>query len=86
MFVGKQDPLANLIDCKWAAETIKSTVHYQEIDNCDHGSYLLGKDMSFMFDVIALVKKYNKEAKKTQEYEGDLSDVDAEELQELYLY
>lgn len=55
MFVGKQDPLANLVDCKWAAETIKTTVHYQEIDNCDHGSYLLGKDMSFMFDVIALV-------------------------------
>ena len=59
MFVGKQDPLANLVDCKWAADTIKSTIHYQEIDNCDHGSYLLGKDMSFMFEVIALVKQYN---------------------------
>lgn len=80
MFVGKQDTLANHVDCKWAASQIASTVHYQEIDNCDHGSYLLGKDVSFMFDVINLVQKYNGKVK-----------IDAErpslpDLQELYLY
>jgi len=62
-FVGKQDPLANLADVKWASEQTPTTVHYQEIDNCDHGSYLLGKDMSFLKDVVPLVKKYNGKGK-----------------------
>ena len=59
MFVGKQDPWADLTDVSWAYHSIPSAVHYQEIDNCDHSTYLLGKDVSFMDDVKKLVAKYN---------------------------
>lgn len=63
-FVGKQDALANVEDVKWASELTPTTVLFKEIDNCDHSSYLLGKDMSFLQDVIPLVKKFNPNANK----------------------
>ena len=59
MFVGKQDVLADMEDAKWAAKNIPSTVHFQEIDNCDHGTFMTGIDMSFMNDVAELLSKYN---------------------------
>ena len=51
-------------DVKWASKLTPTTVLYKEIDNCVHSSYLLGKDMSFLQDVIPLVKKYNPNANK----------------------
>ena len=58
MFVGEQDPLANTEDCRWARDTIPTTFHYQEVPNCDHGTFLTGKDMSFMNDVLSLIAKH----------------------------
>lgn len=48
MFVGEQDPLADMKDATWAYQSIPSAVHFQTINNCDHSSYMVGKDMSFM--------------------------------------
>jgi hypothetical protein len=55
MFVGKQDDLAVPEDTQWARDEIQSTIYYEEINNFNHGSFLLGKDMSFMDNVLAVV-------------------------------
>ena len=55
MFVGKQDDLATPKDTQWARDQIKTTIHYEELDNFDHGSFMLGKDMSFMKNVLKIV-------------------------------
>ena len=57
MFVGKQDDLATPADTQWARDQIKTTIYYEELDNFDHGSFMLGKDMSFMDTVLKLVKQ-----------------------------
>ena len=64
MFVGLQDPFSDVVDAKWAYDSIPSSVHFQTIENCDHSSYLMGKDMSFMEDVKELLAKYNHWAKQ----------------------
>ena len=48
MFVGKQDDLANPLDTRWARSQIPSTYHHEEIGNFDHGSFTIGKDMSYL--------------------------------------
>lgn len=60
MFVGKQDDLAVPEDTQWARDQIPSTIYYEEIDNFDHGSFMLGKDMSFMDNVLAIVAQQLK--------------------------
>lgn len=57
MFVGKQDDLATPEDTQWARDQIKTTIYYEELDQFDHGSFMLGKDMSFMERVLQLVKQ-----------------------------
>lgn len=56
MFVGMQDVAANYLDNRWVKSQIKSGVHYQEIDNCDHGTFANGNDMSYFKDVLKLIK------------------------------
>lgn len=60
MFVGKQDDLATPEDTRWARDEIKTTIYYEELDNFDHGSFMLGKDMSFMKTVLKLVAQQVK--------------------------
>jgi len=69
MFVGKQDPLANPTDTQWARDQIKTTIHYEEINNFDHGSFMLGKDMSFMDTVLKVVAQQVKVDKIEQDAE-----------------
>ena len=47
MFAGKYDDLANPTDTRNVRDNIKTVKKYVEIDNFDHGSFLLGKDMIY---------------------------------------
>ena len=60
MYVGKQDDLSTTSDARWAQKSIKTIRHYQEVDNCDHGSFLTGLDMSFMDSVLDQVKMHQR--------------------------
>ena len=55
MFVGKQDEIANPIDTFWAKEHVKTTIFYNEIENFDHGSFTVGRDMSYLKDCLKLL-------------------------------
>uniref|UniRef100_A0A7S3CLY6 Uncharacterized protein n=1 Tax=Strombidium rassoulzadegani TaxID=1082188 RepID=A0A7S3CLY6_9SPIT len=60
MFVGKQDELANPTDARWARDQLKSEMaHYEEIDQFDHSSFNIGKDLSYFERVISVVKVFN---------------------------
>jgi hypothetical protein len=49
LFAGKYDDLATVEDARWAKEQIQSKyLNYKEIDQFDHSSFLLGKDMSYL--------------------------------------
>ena len=61
MFVGKNDDVANPIDTRWAKKKVNTTLFYEEIDNFDHGSFTIGRNMSYLKDVLVLLNSYNKE-------------------------
>jgi len=57
MFVGAKDDLSDPKDAQWAKDQIKSVVHYEEIENMDQGSFMMGKDMTYFDNVIDVIKK-----------------------------
>jgi hypothetical protein len=59
MFVGKQDPLSSPAVGQWTNSQVKNTVYYKDLDNWDHSSFSVGKDMSYFEDVLSLMSKYN---------------------------
>lgn len=59
MFVGKKDDLGTPALGQWTKNQLKNTVHYVELDNWDHSSFSIGKDMSYFEEVLALMSKYN---------------------------
>lgn len=62
MFVGTVDDLGDPTDSRWARDTINSggnaLVHYEEI-RAGHSSFMIGKDMSYVDNLVDLIKKYN---------------------------
>ena len=61
MFVGKQDDLGTPALAKWTHDKVKpTTVFYKEYNDHDHFTSSVGKDMSFVTEVIQLLDKYNK--------------------------
>jgi len=59
MYVGAQDPLATPYDTKWASEQLGNVIHYEVMDNFDHGAFTLGLDMSYMNRVLENIAEYN---------------------------
>jgi lysosomal acid lipase/cholesteryl ester hydrolase len=57
MFVGKQDPYADLADVHSFKSKLSTLAFYQEYSGMDHYSFGIGKNMSYMQDVIALLKQ-----------------------------
>lgn len=55
-FVGKHDTLGDPTDAANEYKTLKSGVFYKEYENCDHFSFMVGKDTSFNADIIAQIK------------------------------
>ena len=60
MFVGKNDVLADPTDTQWVHSQVPSVVHYQEMDNFDHGSFMNSNDMSYFDNVLSLVSQYKQ--------------------------
>ena len=58
-FVGMQDTLATLSNAEWANARVQSTSYFKILDNCDHSSFLIGKDMRFLQDVLELLNIHN---------------------------
>jgi len=57
MFVGLQDDLADPVDTRLTKAKIGTLQFYKEYNNMDHSSFGIGKDMGFMNDVLAQIKK-----------------------------
>jgi len=62
MFVGLQDDLADPVDTRNLRSSLNTVSFYQEYDQMDHGSFLIGKNMDYFSDVIAQLHKANEEA------------------------
>lgn len=59
MYVGQQDPLATPLDTKWATTQLGNVIHYEVMDNFDHGAFTLGLDMSYIERVLKNIAQYN---------------------------
>jgi hypothetical protein len=55
MFVAGNDSLAPPDDTRWLKTQVPSTIYYEEIPNFDHRSFLIGKNMTFMDNVLKVV-------------------------------
>ena len=56
MYVGLQDDLADPVDTRLTRDKLSTLSFYKEYNNMDHSSFGIGKDMSFMSDVISQIK------------------------------
>ena len=56
MFVGEHDDLADPTDTANVRGKLSNVRHYKVYPKMDHMSFGLGKDMSFMKDVIAYIR------------------------------
>jgi len=53
LFVGKQDELGTPAVGAWTREKVASNlVYYKDLDDWDHYTYSVGKDMSYFEDVL----------------------------------
>ena len=59
MFVGEHDDLAVPTDTKTTYDLVKTSFFYKIYPEMDHKSFMLGKNMSFMDDVIRLLNEKN---------------------------
>lgn len=58
MFVGMEDDLSTPDMGKWTLGHLSSKPFYRVIQNWDHSSFAIGKDMSYVDDVLALLNTY----------------------------
>ena len=54
MFVGMNDSFISPIDTRRLRDQLSTIIHYEEMDNFDHSSFLVGKDMSYLTEVLQL--------------------------------
>ena len=45
-------------------------IHFEIIPNFDHGAFTMGIDMSFMNTVLKLIKKYNIDELRNEDFES----------------
>lgn len=58
LFVGVDDSLATVTDVSWLKTQLGHVAHYEVVANMGHG-FETAKDMSYMNNVMSLVKQYN---------------------------
>ena len=62
MFVGNEDDLGDTTDARWARDEINAggtaLAFYTEIQG-GHATFMVGKDMSYMDNVLSIVSKHN---------------------------
>ena len=68
MYVGKQDQIVDVDSNRWVRDSIKSVVHYEEL-NHDHFSFQLAEDMSYFDDVVDMIYDYNPVSAENRKYE-----------------
>lgn len=66
-FVGKHDTLGDPTDASAEYKTLKSGVFYKEYENCDHFSFMSGKDTSFNSDILAQLAAISQTEEETLE-------------------
>ena len=63
MFVGQNDDLGDVTDCRWAKGQIeaggKALVHYEEFPG-GHASFMVGKNMTYVSTLVDLLHKHEK--------------------------
>lgn len=59
MFIGDHDDLAVPVDTKHTYDLVKTSFFYKIYPDMDHMSFMLGKNMSYMNDVIKLLNQKN---------------------------
>lgn len=60
MFVGKQDPLSTPLANAWTKKELsEKPIYYKERDHWDHGTFSIGKDMSYLDDLFGLLSVYH---------------------------
>ena len=60
MFMGQYDDLSVATDTKRTYNKVKTSFYYKIYPDMDHMSFMLGKNMSYMDDVIRIVGDHNK--------------------------
>ena len=63
MFLAKQDFIANGIDNQWVRSQIPNVVKYRTFENEDHLSLNFSKNMTYFFEVMALMDPYRTQSK-----------------------
>ena len=59
MFMGKYDDLSVAADTKRTYDKVKTSFYYKIWPAMDHMSFMVGKNMSYMDDVLKLLSDYN---------------------------
>lgn len=59
LFIGEYDKLGTPEINAWLAPQLGNLVHNQIYADMGHGSFLIGKNMSYVDNLINLVKQYN---------------------------
>lgn len=62
--MGKHDSLGDPVDAKNTYSQMQSGVFYKEYENCDHFSFMSGKDTSFNADILAQLAAVGSEEVK----------------------
>ena len=60
LFVAEHDTLGTPLDNDWLASQLGNVVHHQVYKDMGHSSFLLGKNMSYVDNLVNLVKMHNK--------------------------
>ena len=60
LYVGKDDDLSTPEMGGWTYSQLiwSKNLHYKELDNWDHSSFSIGKDMTYFDDVLGLIRIY----------------------------
>lgn len=68
MFAGVNDLIVSLKDVDLIYEQIRpSVIYYEKLEDTDHGSFNLGKDMSYLNTVLELMDRENGFGKECEE-------------------
>lgn len=59
MFVAKHDYTVNIEDNRAINKTLNTVIRYEELDEHDHMSFFIAKDMTYMDKMIDLIQKHN---------------------------
>ena len=66
-FVGLHDDLADPTDAQHSYDQIPTVIKYNQYNDMDHYSFMVGKDMSYTQDVLSLAAQYNPQTAESED-------------------